>query len=294
MGGIQRLQRTQRAAYRDVMERLQILIAKRKEIPDRTRFVAEATRVIMLAGLTDEEALVRLRELYLSMTKKATAHSSGAAETKTGEADTGRSASRVRDIQVVLDGVQEAQRPISYLDIGCSEGHITAAVADYLGIGASKAFGVDVVPQKAEPAFTFRQIDGNTLDFPDATFDLLTMFVSLHHFQNAAKMLSESHRVAKKGGMLIVREHDVHSPYLALWLDLLHAFYAVIFNAEETPAEFAKKYATGTYAYYHSRDDWTQLLSRAGWQIVRYIQPKLPGQKQMDFVNSYYGVYAAI
>ena len=194
-----------------------------------------------------------------------------------------------------LEEVKEdslGEGPLSYLDIGCSEGHITSAVAETMGIDPKSAFGVDVVNQPPEPAFTFALTNGTTLDFPDATFALETMFMSMHHFRRPTEMFAESRRVAKKGATLIVREHNMSQPYLALWFDLAHAAYSVIFNAEETPEEFAEKYAAGTYAYYHTRGEWESMLAEAGWKLRAYAETGKHGQG--DSMNAYYASFVAV
>lgn len=208
-------------------------------------------------------------------TPKAGKHDSKHAEEKISDdsASMGRANARIRDIQVFLDQVAEDHiGAIAYLDVGCFEGHITSAVAEYLKLDPKTTFGVDVVKQPTEATFTFKLTDGTTLDFPDATFDLLTMFMSAHHFQEPEKMFDESRRVAKKGAILVVREHDMSQPYLQLWYDLAHSLYSVVFNEEETPTEFVAKYSVGKYAYYHSREVWVALLGKAGWKLHSYAE----------------------
>ena len=213
------------------------------------------------------------------------------------EASSGRGASRVRDIQAALDeAAAESRRsgaPLEYLDVGCSEGRITAAVAGHLGLRPGSAFGVDVVDQPADPAFTFRRTDGVTLAFPDATFGLETMMMSAHHFREPAKVFAEARRVARPGATLVMREHDTAPAYLALFFDLAHAVYAVMVNAEETPQQFAEAYAAGQYAFYRSRDQWAELIAPTGWKLVRYIQPSLGPKKTTDFMQAYYAVFRA-
>lgn len=114
-----------------------------------------------------------------------------------------------------------------------------------------------------------------------------------HHFQAPDQMFAEARRVAKAGAVLIMREHDAREPYLALFFDLSHAMYSVVFNAEESPAEFAEKYAAGKYAYYRSRAGWTAPLEKAGWKLEQFIQPKLNSKRQTDFMESFYAVFRA-
>jgi SAM-dependent methyltransferase len=207
----------------------------------------------------------------------------------------GRSSSRIRDIQAFLNEVKEDnldRGAITYIDIGCSEGQITEAVAGYMGLTPKTAYGVDVVDQPSGPSFTFGQTNGTVLDFPDDAFALETMFMSMHHFQEPVKMLAESRRVAKTGATLIIREHDMSQPYLALWYNLAHAMYSVVFNAEETPEDFADKIATGTYAYYRPRGEWESMLADAGWKMQAYAETGKQGRG--DSMNAFYAMYLAV
>lgn len=198
----------------------------------------------------------------------------------------GRAESRIRDCKPFLHELklrQGARHDVAYLDVGCSEGKITAAVAGYLQLPAAAAIGVDVVSQTPDPAFTFQLADGRRLDFPDASFDLITMFMSAHHFRDAAGMLAEAHRVARPGATLIMREHDARTAGLALWFDLVHALYAVVVNGEETAGEFVAAYARGDYATYRTMSAWSCLLQKTGWFPAQSAPPSAK-----DFMSSFY------
>ena len=52
----------------------------------------------------------------------------------------------------------------------------------------------------------FQIKDALNLDFPDESFDIITISNSLHHFNDPKKVISEMFRVLKKGGFLIISE----------------------------------------------------------------------------------------
>lgn len=49
-------------------------------------------------------------------------------------------------------------------------------------------------------------MSGETLEFPDNTFNLVNMAYSMHHMQYLSKALSEMKRVLKNGGYFIIKE----------------------------------------------------------------------------------------
>jgi ubiquinone/menaquinone biosynthesis C-methylase UbiE len=49
-------------------------------------------------------------------------------------------------------------------------------------------------------------MDAGNLDFPDETFDTVTISNSLHHMEDPEKVIKEMYRVLKKGGQLIINE----------------------------------------------------------------------------------------
>jgi ubiquinone/menaquinone biosynthesis C-methylase UbiE len=184
--------------------------------------------------------------------------------------------------QRTIDGdsaPETASRPaagarLRYLDVGCSEGHITASVAAYLGLDRESAVGIDVraVAQTDEDRkfFEFRQYDGSRLEFGDAEFDLVTIFAAAHHFerQTIAATLASIHRVCKPGATLIVREHDVRDDDTRLFLDLVHAIYMSVCGTEMTPQQFAESYQRGCFASYASAEHWAWLFLAAGFNFV--------------------------
>ena len=62
--------------------------------------------------------------------------------------------------------------------------------------------GISVSYQKPDPS--------GTLDFPDAAFDLITCFGTLHHIPNVTYVLSEMGRVLNAGGYALIREPVVN------------------------------------------------------------------------------------
>lgn len=92
------------------------------------------------------------------------------------------------------------------LDIGCSAGHLLDMLK---GRGMPEVYGVDVsnaaIALAKERGLTnVLAIDGSTLPFPDAYFDVLIASDVLEHIEEPIKALKEWSRVLKPGGRLLV------------------------------------------------------------------------------------------
>lgn len=57
-----------------------------------------------------------------------------------------------------------------------------------------------------EEAIRYLTMDANQLDFPDASFDTVSISYSLHHLPDPSRVLDEMKRVLKPGGHFIVSE----------------------------------------------------------------------------------------
>lgn len=94
------------------------------------------------------------------------------------------------------------------LDLGCGEGTNTRAVAR---LGASMT-GLDIAPtfvryateaEEQDPlGITYVVGNGETIGFPEGSFDFVTAFMSMMDMADQLKVLKSVHRVLKPGGFL--------------------------------------------------------------------------------------------
>ena len=84
----------------------------------------------------------------------------------------------------------------SVLDIGCGEGYV---LDELRARGVANVQGVDIVDIRRNKEYPFRLYDGQTLPFPDRSFDLVVLSFVLHHVPNDRKMvlLEEALRVSR-------------------------------------------------------------------------------------------------
>lgn len=113
------------------------------------------------------------------------------------------------------------------LDVGCGTGTLALALKSRLGIG--DVHGLDASPEMIEVARKKAEKAGFPLDFrialieaipfPDATFDLVTSSLMLHHLPDEVKRtgFGEIRRVLKPGGRFVAMDfaalsHPLHGP----------------------------------------------------------------------------------
>lgn len=120
----------------------------------------------------------------------------------------------------------------SYLDIGGGDGGITQHVAEF--VGATDVHCVEVKDAPADTHIKYSKPDAGKLPYPDASFDLITAIMSLHHIQELDVMVSEIHRVLKPGGYLFIKEHDCWNEFDAMLVDIEHCFFIHVLEHQET------------------------------------------------------------
>ena len=131
------------------------------------------------------------------------------------------------------------------LDIATGGGHTALKFAPHV----AKVIASDYAPAMLAEAKTFidaqgvtnveyAEADAENLPFPDAMFDLVTCRVAAHHFPDAFKFVTESARVLKPGGALLVQDHlnpddDKAAAYIEAFERLRDPSHNRVFNSYE-------------------------------------------------------------
>lgn len=127
---------------------------------------------------------------------------------------------------------------MTLLDVGCGPGTITADLAarveggTVIGVDLSEEV-VALARQQHLPStgadLSFRIGDVYSLDFVDATFDVVYAHQVLQHLSRPVEALEEMRRVLKPGGLLAVRDADFGAftwyppdAVLTRWMDIYH------------------------------------------------------------------------
>ncbi len=106
----------------------------------------------------------------------------------------------------------------SVLDVGCGTGVLAARVrqAGYQVVGVDPSQGMIGVLQGRAPSVAAVAASGMSLPFADDRFDLVYCVAVMHHIAEAAgvqRTLQEMVRVVKRGGRVLVWDHNPRNPY---------------------------------------------------------------------------------
>lgn len=112
-----------------------------------------------------------------------------------------------------------AGRP-DMLDVGCGVGSLHPLLGGMVG----RLSGIDVSSASLAQAradnreVDYREYDGRTFPFADASFDLVTAVCVMHHIVPAewAQFIAEMRRVTRPGGLVCVIEHNPYNPLTRL------------------------------------------------------------------------------
>lgn len=145
------------------------------------------------------------------------------------------------------------------LDIGCGwDYRLLKTVEPLIGSG----IGIDFKVQEMESTKikTVRMRMKDSLPFEAESFDIVTMLAVLEHLPNPLRMMSETERVLKKGGRLVM---TVPSKIAKPVLEFM-AFYLKIVNANEIR----------DHKKYYDCEDIKSLVNRTGLIVEehRYFQ----------------------
>lgn len=110
------------------------------------------------------------------------------------------------------------------LDVACGTGDVSIALQkkgiDVTGVDISENM-LAIARQKASD-IDFMYGDASELDFPDESFDAVTIAFGIRNFDDRAACIRELYRVLKPGGLICIAEFSI--PHNRLW-KALYSFY---------------------------------------------------------------------
>ncbi len=175
------------------------------------------------------------------------------------------------------------------LEIGCGAGidlvHFAKGGAQVTGVDLSET-AIDLAQKNfAQRKFTgdLRVMNGEALDFPDDSFDVVYAHGVIQYTADAQKLVDEARRVLKPGGQFIAMVYNRNG-----WLNIMSKVFSVGLEHEDAPV--LEKYTIGEFK---------QMLS--GFSNVKIVPERFPvksrlhrGLKGVLFNTFFVGTYNLI
>jgi ubiquinone/menaquinone biosynthesis C-methylase UbiE len=143
--------------------------------------------------------------------------------------------------------------------------------------------------------------DNKTIDMSDNSMDVITILVVLHHMDDKIirNVVKNAYRLLKKGGIVIIKEHDCSSKKIKKLIDYEHYIYHIIelYNrntniTQQSLEEFLSCYVSN----YKSKDEFDKIFTDNGFDIVEELDVSF--QKLSNVNNSpsklYWKVYKSM
>lgn len=178
---------------------------------------------------------------------------------------------------VEMSGVRAGHR---VLDLAGGTGDLSALFAEVVGptgtvvltdINAEMmAVGRERLLNRGLAQVQFCQADGESLPFPDDTFDCVSIGFGLRNFTNKIRALTELRRLLKPGGVLLVLEFSKpENPVIDAGYKLFQAFWPGMGKALTADAE-SYRYLVESIAVHPDQKALKIMMEDAGFSDVRY------------------------
>jgi ubiquinone/menaquinone biosynthesis C-methylase UbiE len=245
---------SERGKFADLVS---MLVRKQLTPPAARKFRAKFLKLLQ-RGLSDVDFVTALKNSFGSLHHLS--------EEQERQRESRRAQRRIGD----LESLMPISKASTVLDVGCADGALLRSIGDRFGVPPERLIGIDVRPTTAR-GFVFHEADAAKVPLADASVDVITVMMAVHHFEDLAAVLSELHRVLRPGGVVVIREHDLPQcdgvcdngfshTFSHAFVDFAHILYSCIMNHRETPKEYLANY----FVAYRGRDELKQLFADSG------------------------------
>jgi SAM-dependent methyltransferase len=178
-----------------------------------------------------------------------------------------------------------------YLEIG-STGRYISELRKHISLSGNIYLTNDIAPSNSPGDIfergqfrklgTFFPLNGyvpiGTHVIPNESLDLVTCHIGLHHcpHEMLAGYIQSIHRVLRKGGLFIVRDHDVKTSEMSTFVSVVHTVFNLGLNVtwEADQHDFKS---------FKPIDEWSEIISSFGFRDsgARILQDKDPSHNTL-------------
>lgn len=183
----------------------------------------------------------------------------------------------------------------NYLDIGCGDCKLTHKFGNMLGLSNKKIYGADISTWGSYTKEERKKLPINIIDLEEDKplpitnnkFSYITTFMMLHHVRNLKLLLSEINRILRKGGYLMIRDHDASTYADYMLIDIEHLLYEAVERDLKNYKKYYKKYCGN----YYDIIEWSYLLHLYGFEpvYISYISDSI--YFEMNPTRAFIGIY---
>lgn len=168
------------------------------------------------------------------------------------------------------------------LDIACGTGDFSIAAAGRMHQGSRitavdiSSGMLDIMRHKVARAgltdrISMKTGDGEHLDFPDRTFDAVTIAFGIRNYENREAGLKEALRVLKEGGILVILELSVpENPTIRRLYNIYFTKIMPLIGRRISGDGKAYSYLPASVLSFPQKDEWMQTMRNCGFTSVTH------------------------
>lgn len=159
----------------------------------------------------------------------------------------------------------------NYLDIGATNCAFANVMGHKLHIDNKNIHGIDIESwmnreYKKSGKCQFQFYDGKHIPFDNNSFDLITIFQTLHHIPNMNNIIDQIKNKLIQNKYLVIREHNAENENEVMLNELEH-----VLDESFLENNSYEKIVQTHYAKYYSMNELTNILKRYGFKLIRYF-----------------------
>jgi len=136
-----------------------------------------------------------------------------------------------------------------------------------------------------------------SIDITDNYCDIVLCMVSLHHMTNETiiNSMREIYRILKKGGLLLIKEHDSDCEETLKLIHWEHHLYHILETSYNRKLTNAEEYLSHSINNFKSKYDWQMLIEGLGFEFNCRKDRFLDGPLKYDVKNAtklYWDLYS--